>query len=132
MAAQIADAKLTVLEQLQLEPKVVILHWCIKTFYQIQDIQKLTVTCMAIVKELISQITSKPHTDFKSADGKSELSQSQVDECLAQLLYLQRMIETRVHYQDATSAIKIFQDKILSKTENKQNFKIVKYYVKML
>ena len=105
MAAQIADAKLTVLEQLQLEPKVVILHWCIKTFYQIQDIQKLTVTCMAIVKELISQIISKPHTDFKSADGKSELSQSQIDECLAQLLYLQRMIETRVHYQDATSAI---------------------------
>ena len=56
----------------------------------------------------------------------------QVDECLAELLYLKKSIDTQIQHMDAERATRLFKDVLLSKQANKDNFLITKYYVKLL
>ena len=60
MAAQIADLKIEMLKDLQLEQQVLVLHWCTKIYHRLQDVKTLTTTCLSKVKDLEDQITSKP------------------------------------------------------------------------
>ena len=60
------------------------------------------------------------------------MTQIEVDQCLAELCYLKRAIDTQIQYKDAERALKIFESSILSNPENKTDKLIVKYYVKSL
>ena len=70
---------------------------------------------------MVNTIITNSFTKFKN------LSEVQVDECLAELLYLKRAIDTFIQYKDAERATRLFEEHILSKAENKDNLLITKY-----
>ena len=75
---------------------------------------------------MVNIIITNSFTNFKNH------TEIQVDECLAELLYLKRSIDTFIQYKDAERATRLFEEHILSKAENKENLLITKYYVKLL
>ena len=60
------------------------------------------------------------------------MTQIELDQCLAELCYLKRVIDTYIQFNDAERALKIFENQILETEENKQDLLIIKYYVKSL
>ena len=60
------------------------------------------------------------------------MTELEVDQCLAELCYLKRAIDTQIQYKDAERALKLFEGHLLSKPENKNDLLIIKYYVKSL
>ena len=81
---------------------------------------------------MVNLISTCSSSNFKEADKTTPLSQSKVDECLAELLYLKRQIDTKIQYKDAERALRIFEEEIINKEENADNFLINKYYIKLL
>ena len=73
-ATQIADKSIDSSQNLQLQQQVLVLHWCTKAYNRIQDVKKLTVTCLSKVKDLIKQIQTNPCETFKGTDGKTPLT----------------------------------------------------------
>ena len=60
------------------------------------------------------------------------MTQLEVDQCLAELLYLKRYIDTQAMFVDAEKPLEIMEKTLLSKPENQSDLLIIKYYVKML
>ena len=81
---------------------------------------------------MVNSISTSAFSTFKEADKTTPLTEVKVDECLAELLYLKRQIDTKIQYKDAGRALRLFKDGILSKPENATNLLITKYYVKLL
>ena len=108
------------------------MHWWTKVFYEAGDLRSLTSLCLTKVNTMVNTISTSAFATFKEADKTTPLTEVKVDECLAELLYLKRQIDTKIQYRDAERALRLFQDGILSKPANAENFLITKYYVKLL
>ena len=86
----------------------------------------MTQRCLTKVNTMVNTIITNSPSSFQ------KLTEVEVDECLAELLYLKRAIDTFIQYKDAERATRLFEDRILSKEANKDNLLITKYYVKLL
>ena len=60
------------------------------------------------------------------------MTELEVDQCLAELLYLKRSIDVQIQFADADRSLKMMDENILNKTANKTDLLIIKYYVKSL
>ena len=108
------------------------IHWWTKVFYKAGDLRSMTSLCLTKVNTMVNLISTCPSSKFKEANKITPLSQQKVDECFAELLYLKRQIDTKIQYKDAERALRIFEEEILNKKENAENFLINKYYIKLL
>ena len=77
------------------------MHWWTKVFFEAGDLKSMTSLCLTKINAMIDSISKKAFTDFKEADKKTSLTEVKVNECLAELLYLKRQIETKIQYKDA-------------------------------
>ena len=118
--------------ELELRERVTFVHWWTKVFYKKGDLMKLTARCMTKVNTMINTILTSAQSSFKQADGTTLMTELEVDQCLAELCYLKRAIDTQIQYKDAERALKLFEGHLLSKPENKSDLLIMKYYVKSL
>lgn len=86
----------TCFSELQLQEEVKLLHWWTKIFYRAGDLRTVTAQCLTKVNTLMNTITTSSSTSFKRSDGVTPLTQVEVDQCLAELLYLKRAIDTLI------------------------------------
>ena len=70
----------------------------------------MTTLCLTKVNTMVNLITTSPYSKFKEADNNTALSSQKIDECLAELLYLKRQIDTKIQYKDAERALRIFEE----------------------
>ena len=101
----------------------------------------MTGKCLTKVNAAIEKIDKNTGTSsFFAADGTTALSQLQVDECLAELLYIRRCIDTTANYVNAEESLKRIENLKNKKpasdsgtaADYADNLLINKYYVKAL
>ena len=131
-AISLCSIKYESFQDLQLREEVTLIHWWTKVFYKAGDLRSMTTLCLTKVNTMVNLISTCPYSKFKQADNTTPMSQQSVDECFAELLYLKRQIDTKIQYKDAERALRIFREEVLNKPENKENFLITKYYIKLL
>ena len=61
-----------------------------KVFFEAGDLRSATSLCLPKVNAMIDSISTKAFAEFKEADKKTSLTEINVSECLAELLYLKR------------------------------------------
>lgn len=76
----------------------------------------MTAKCLTKVNTMINTILTSSPSSFKRFDGITALTQLEVDQCFAELLYLKRSIDTQIQFKDAERTLKIFEDIILDRT----------------
>ena len=119
-------------QSLQLQEEVALVHWWVKAYAVGSDLKTLATKCLVKVNTLINKIQTSAVSSFKQADGLGELSALEVDQCLAELLYTKRRIETLIQFNDAEQSLKVMEDSLMSKEEAQNDFLVAKYYVKTL
>ena len=82
-------------EELQLREEVTLVHWWTKAYCEGGDLRNTTTKCLTRVNTMINKVQTSPPSSFVQANDPSvQLTQIEVDQCLAELLYLKRTIET--------------------------------------
>ena len=99
----------SIFTDLALRQRVTLVHWWTKVFYKMGDLRKLTASCLTKVNTMMNTILTSAQTSFKQADGTTQMTEIEVDQCLAELCYLKRAIDTQIQYKDAERALKIFE-----------------------
>ena len=84
--------------ELQLREDVTLVHWWTKVYYAGSDLRSLTAKCLTKINTMINQISTCSPSTFKRADGETELTELEVDQCYAELLYLKRSIDTLIQF----------------------------------
>ena len=77
-------------------------------------------------------ITTSAEPRFKKANGVTLMSHLEIDQCLAELCYLKRSIDTLIQYKEPERAISLIEREILTKEQNISDVIITKYYIKAL
>ena len=117
----------------QLREEVTLLHWWTKCYTQAHDLSNMTGKCLTKVNAAIEKIEQNSATTFYASDGQTALSQLQIDECLAELLYIKRCIDTTANYVEAEESLKRIESlKNKAGAGQADNLLINKYYVKAL
>ena len=84
-------------QDLELREEVTFVHWWTKIYYKACDLRNLTANemCLTRVNTMINTIvTSTEQPNFKKADGQTPMTAKEIDQCLAELCYLKRSIDT--------------------------------------
>jgi len=92
-------------EKLQLRESVTLVHWWVKAYSSGSDLRSLSSKCLTRVNTMINTVQTSPLTTFKNADNTTGLTQLEVDQCLAELLYLKRVIETQIMLVDEEKSL---------------------------
>ena len=58
---------------------------------------------------MLNELMTCPSAKFKQEDGSKGMTQLQLDQCLAELCYLKRAIDTLIQFSDAERAMRIFE-----------------------
>lgn len=61
-----------------------------------------------------------------------EENQRELFQCLAELLYLKRVIETQIMINDAEKAVQLMDELLMNRPTSKGDKLILKYYIKAL
>ena len=91
---------------IQLRDEVTLLHWWSKIYIAAYDFKTMTGACLEKVTAAIERIENSAEGTFKQADGETAMSQIQIDECKAELLYVKRCIDTSANFYDSDDALK--------------------------
>ena len=70
------------------------MHWSTKVFLRACDLRSLTAKCLTKVNTMINTIMTSSIEKFKREDEYTPLTELEVDQCLAELCYLKRAIDT--------------------------------------
>ncbi len=92
----------------------------------------MTTKCLTKVNTMINAIQTSALTQFKQSDKQTIMTQKEVDQCLVELLYIKRYIDTQAMFVDAEKPLEIMESTILKYPENQIDLTIIKYYVKSL
>ena len=79
--------------ELKLRDETTMVHWWTKVVYRSGDLRKMTSRCLLKVNTMVNTIITSSYKKYETSDGLTEV---QVDECLAELLYLKRAIDTQI------------------------------------
>ena len=120
-------------EELQLREEVTLVHWWTKAYWEGGDLRNTTTKCLTRVNTMINKVqTSSPSTFVKANDTSVQLAQIEVDQCLAELLYLKRTIETQAMLIGAETSLDVLSELMEQRPECKTDLLVVKYYIKSL
>lgn len=127
-AAEFASSKFEsdIFADLPLRENVTLVHWWTKVFLYAGDMKSLTQRCLTKVNTLLNAIMTT------SRNGFEPLNALQTTECLAELLYLKRAIDSQIQFHNTTKVLDLFEEEVLSQDGSKDNLLITKYYVKTL
>lgn len=120
--------------KLQLKDDLLYTHWWTKVCLKAGDLRSLDSVCLTRINTLINLLITKDPKP-KSKEDDVPLTIVQIDEYLAELLYLLRAVDTMIQHHDAEKGLRLFNQIILHKDcdpANRTNFVITKYYVKCL
>ena len=72
------------------------MHWWTKIYYKACDLKNMTAKCLTKVNTMINRILTSSADKLKQKDGKTQMTQIEIDQCLAELCYLKRAIDTQI------------------------------------
>ena len=91
---------------IQLRDEVTLLHWWSKIYIEAHDFKTITGVCLDKVTDAIERTENSAEGTLKQADGETAMSQIQIDECKAELLYVKRCIDTSANFYDSDDSLK--------------------------
>jgi hypothetical protein len=93
-------------------------HWLIKALVESTDVVTLSTTGVAALNATIEGVNTE-----KGAHK---------DECLAELFYLNSLVDHTLQHQQSDRCLNKIEKEIMQKEENKANPNIVKYFIRTL
>ena len=116
---------------MQLRDEVTLIHWWCKIFIEACDLASMTNKCLTQINAIITKIETSADGSLTEADGQTVMSQLAIDQCLAELLYIKRVIHTASMFVDAEEPLNQIEE-LLKKAECKNDLLVCKYFVKAL
>ena len=109
-------------EELPIRQEVTLVHWWTKAYVEGGDLRNTTTKCLTRIHTVINKLSSP----------SASSDQTEKDQCIAELLYLKRAIETQAMFASGEDALIKLQQLVAERPENKTDLLINKYLVKSL